>query len=238
MSIIKIDVINRVTKVSENQQIKKIIIVGGGSAGWMTASALAKVLGPNYAEITLIESANIGTVSVGEATIPQISLFNKMLGIDETDFVKETQGTFKLGIEFVDWEKVGTRYFHPFGEFGVNLEGLPFHHFWLKQYQSDQSVDIEEYSLNAMAIKQNKFMRSENHGNSPLSEIHYAYHFDATLYAKYLAKYSMNKGVKRIEAKVDKVNLKPSDGFIESLTLNDGQVLDADLLIAQGLKAY
>ncbi len=217
--------------MSNNNQIKKIVIVGGGSAGWMAASAFAKVLGQDYADISLIESANIGTVSVGEATIPQISLFNRILGIDENEFIRETQGTYKLGIDFVDWQKIGTRYFHPFGDHGLPLEGLPFHHFWLKQYQHDQSIDIEAFSLNALAAKQDKFMRPQDHGNSPLSNIRYAYHFDATLYAKFLSKYAIKRGVKRIEAKVEKVNLRSTDGYIESLKLDNGQIIEGDLFI-------
>lgn len=213
------------------KRIKKIIIVGGGTAGWMTAATLAKVLGKDYCEVQLIESDAIGTVSVGEATIPQISLFNKILGIDENDFVKKTKGTFKLGIEFVDWTKQGGGYMHPFGDHGKGMDAIQFHHYWLKLHQQGKVLDLETYSLAAVAARQGKFMRPQNMGNSPLSEINYAFHFDATLYADYLRNYSIERGVKRIEGKVIDVCLRHSDGFIDSLKLESGERIEGDLFV-------
>jgi len=225
---------------TENRQnkIKKIVIVGGGTAGWMTASALAKILGKNFCDIRVVESDQISTVSVGEATIPQISLFNKLLGIDENDFVKKTQGSFKLGIEFIDWTKEDGGYMHPFGDHGTTMDSIQFHHYWLKMYQQGKSPDLEEYSLAAVAARQGKFMRSQNMGNSPLSQINYAFHFDATLYANYLRDYAIERGVTRTEGKVVDVSLRESDGFIDSLLLESGERVEGDLFIdCSGFKA-
>jgi len=214
-----------------NERIQKIVILGGGTAGWMTAATLAKVLGKNYCDIRLIESYDIGTVSVGEATIPQISLFNKILGIDEDDFMRKTQSTFKLGIEFKDWKQIGHSYMHPFGSYGTDMDAIQFHHYWLKMFKQGKAPDIEEYSLSAVAAKQGRFTRPENRGNSPLSQISYAFHFDATLYAKYLREYSTERGVTRTEGKVVDVMLKSSNGFIDSLIMADGERIEGDLFI-------
>ncbi|ALO35503.1 tryptophan halogenase [Colwellia sp. MT41] len=225
-------------QAKQQNKINNIVIVGGGTAGWMTAATLAKILGKNYCAIRLIESDQIGSVSVGEATIPQISLFNKILGIDENDFVKKTSATFKLGIEFIDWTKNGGAYMHPFGEHGTNMDAIQFHHYWLKMHQQGKSPDLEEYSLAAVAARQGKFIRPQNMGNSPLSKINYAFHFDATLYADYLRDYAIERGVNRTEAKVVDVSLRDSDGFIDSLLLEDGERVTADLFIdCSGFKA-
>ena len=213
------------------QNVNKVVILGGGSAGWMTAAALATVLKNQYAQIELVESADIGTVSVGEATIPQIALFNRILGIDENEFVRETQATFKLGIEFADWKHKGHSYMHPFGSFGTDMDAIQFHHYWLKMFQLGKTADLEAFSLAAVAARDGRFMRPENRGNSPLSRIAYAFHFDATLYAKYLRKFAEARGVKRIEGKVSDVLVRNSDGFIESLVLENNQRVDGDLFI-------
>ena len=168
------------SEVTENR-IRSIVIVGGGTAGWMTAAALAKVLGPEYASITLVESDDIGIVGVGEATIPQIGTYNRMLGINEDEFVRRTKGSFKLGIEFVNWGGLGQRYFHPFGYYGINMDGLSFHAFWQRLNQLGMAEDIGDYSLAATASRRNRFMRPIDAGKSPLSEIAYAFQFDAGL---------------------------------------------------------
>ncbi len=217
--------------MNDSNNIKSIVIVGGGSAGWMTASALAKVIGCDNCQITLVESADIGTVSVGEATIPQIQLFNTILDIDEAEFIRFTNATFKLGIEFIDWKEKGHRYFHPFGNYGTNMEALPFHHFWLKMQNDPEFSDLSSYSLASVGAYANKFMHPSTQQNSALAGINYAYHFDATLYAKFLRNYATSRGVCRIEGKVDEVNLNPVSEEIESLVLNDNTVLDGDLFI-------
>ncbi len=218
-------------KNNNNNNIKNIVIAGGGSAGWMTAAALAKIIGTQKYNISLVESEEIGTVSVGEATIPNIRHFNALLGIDENDFLQHTQGTFKLGIEFVNWRKKGHSYMHPFGPYGANMQGVQFHHYWLKNLQLGGKDDLLDYCLEGSSAKQNKFTRPLNIPNSPLATMNYAFHFDATLYAKYLRMYSESLGVKRIEAKIKKVNVGSENGFIETLSLDNGKKLEGDLFI-------
>lgn len=216
--------------MTENR-IRKIVIVGGGTAGWMAAAALSKVLGTDYAQITLVESDSIGIVGVGEATIPQIGTFNRMLGIDEDEFVRRTKGSFKLGIEFVDWTRIGHSYFHPFGHYGVDMEGLSFHAFWQRLNQAGVAAGIEEYSLMATAAKKNKFMRPFDAGRSPLSEIAYAFHFDAGLYSLYLRSLAEERGVVRREGLIVDVHQRAEDGFIESVEMDDGERVEGELFI-------
>jgi tryptophan halogenase len=216
--------------VSDNR-IKKIVIVGGGTAGWMTAAALAKVLGRDYAEITLVESDDIGIVGVGEATIPQIGTYNRMLGIDENEFVRRTKGSFKLGIEFVNWGRLGHRYMHPFGHYGINMNGLSFHAFWMRLHKAGRALDLDDYSLNATACRNNKFMRPINAGKSPLSEIAYAFHFDAGLYSLYLRELAEKMGVTRREGLITQVHQRADDGFVESVELADGGRVEGELFI-------
>jgi tryptophan 7-halogenase len=215
----------------KEDRIRSIAIIGGGTAGWMTAAALSKVLGRDYATITLVESDAIGTVGVGEATIPQINVFNRMLGIDEDDFVRRTKGSFKLGIQFVDWAKKGQSYFHPFGKYGLDMEGVSFHAYWLRLYQQGLAPWIDEFSIESKAALEGKFMRPIDAGNSPLSQIAYAFHFDAGLYALFLREYAEKAGVIRKEGKVTKVNQKSDNGFIESVEMEDGSKVAADFFI-------
>jgi len=214
-----------------DQRISKVVIVGGGTAGWMTAAALSKVLGERIT-IRLIESDEIGIVGVGEATIPQICLFNATLGIDEDDFVRQTQASFKLGIEFVGWGRPQDRYLHAFGPVGGRDLGLiPFYQYWIKQRLAGKVADIGSYSLNTIASRQNRFMRPPKIANSPLSNIPYAFHFDAGLYAKYLRGLSEARGVVRTEGKVLETRLRAEDGFIESVVLESGEVVDGELFV-------
>lgn len=218
------------TEIFDNN-IKKIIVVGGGTAGWMTAAALSNVFSKDACTITLVESDQIGTVGVGEATIPIVQKFNQMLGINEDDFLKNTQGTFKLGIQFVDWGVLGSRYIHPFGSYGTNMGTLSFYNYWLKYFSQGKTKDIGEYSIAAQAALRGKFMRPATVPNSPLSQITYAYHFDAGLYAKYLRSFSEKKGVERIEGEIVDVQVVADTGFIKSILLKDGKKLEGELFI-------
>jgi tryptophan halogenase len=211
--------------------ISTIVIVGGGTAGWMTAASLAKILKNKYT-IRLIESDEISTVGVGESTIPMISRFNAVLGINEDEFMRETKATFKLGIEFVDWGHIGERYMHGFGKFGQDLWTVDFYQYWLKMYQAGKAPDLENYSINRMAAKAHKFMRPPaDMPNSPLSEIAYAFHLDAGLYARYLRKYSEALGVRRTEGKVVDVQLRAPDGHVDAVVMENGERIAGDLFI-------
>lgn len=213
-----------------NENINKIVILGGGTAGWMAASAMAKLLNDRMCEIQLIESEEIGTIGVGEASIPQLQLFNKLLGINEDEFVRQTSGTFKLGIQFVNWKNIGSSYIHAFGDVGQKMEGVPFYHYWLRAYKLGRASHIDDYTLNCLACYQKKFMRSIDAGNSPLSNIAYAFHFDATRYAQYLRKYSEDRGVMRTAGKVAETVLH-DNGFIRGVRLESGEFYEADFFI-------
>jgi tryptophan halogenase len=217
----------------ENQaRLTNIVIVGGGSAGWMAAAALARALEFPVA-ITLIESEDIGTVGVGEATVPHLRAFNQSLGIDEVGFVRAVRGTFKLGIQFVDWARPGDRYIHGFGSIGHDYRGLPFHQYWLKLLRQGKAQDLGEYSLNTAAAPRGKFISGATDvpKNSPLSQVAYAYHFDAGLYAQYLRRYAEARGVKRVEGEIVDVALRGTDGFIEAVTLKSGARIGGELFI-------
>jgi tryptophan halogenase len=213
------------------QHIKNIIIVGGGTAGWMTAAGLSKVLSDQW-QVQLIESEEIGTVGVGEATIPLINIFNDALEIDQDEFLRETNGSFKLGIEFVNWGKLGDSYIHGFGPLGPDIGVTKFHQFWLKYRKENPQSSLEDYSINTAAARKFKFLRSQaDMQNSPLGEIAHAYHFDAVLYARYLRKYAEKRGVKRIEGKITGASRRPENGHIDSVTLENGESLKGDLFI-------
>jgi tryptophan halogenase len=210
--------------------IREIAIIGGGTAGWMTAASLARFLDSRY-RIRLVESDEIGIVGVGEATIPQIQLFNTALGLDENDFLRQTQGTFKLGIQFIDWLRPGHAYIHAFGQIGRALGLLPFHQYWLRYRAGGGALGIDAFSLNATAALQNRFTRQSKTPTATLPPITYAFHFDASLYARYLRKYAQARGVARIEGKVVQVKQREPDGFIESVVLASGETVSGDLFI-------
>ncbi len=214
----------------QDRRIRNIVIVGGGTAGWMTAAALANAL-QGSCRIELVESAAIGTVGVGEATIPPIKRFNHSLGIDENAFLAATGGTFKLGIEFVDWARQGHRYFHPFGPFGAEFDVVPLHHYWLRERRRGSEVPIEEYSLAWQAARRGRFDPPRGDHRHAQSTYDYAYHFDAIRYAHFLREYAEARGVVRTEGRVVDVGLRGEDGFIESLRLEDGRDIEADFFI-------
>jgi Tryptophan halogenase. len=212
-------------------RIKDIVIVGGGTAGWMTAAALAQVLRHAGIKITLVESEAISTVGVGEATIPAIRQFNSVLALNEDEFIRQTGGTFKLGIQFVDWYKKNHSYYHPFGNIGTRIERIAFQHYWQRLFNAGKTYPLENFSLNIQACENNKFIRPIKMSNSPLAEITYAFHFDAGLYARYLRGYAEKNGAVRIEGLIDGVNLRAVDGFIESVHLATGETVAGDLFI-------
>ncbi len=210
--------------------MRHIVIAGGGTAGWMTAAAFARFLGHDHA-ITLIESDTIGTVGVGEATIPQIRLFNAGLGIDEAEFVAATQGSFKLGIEFDGWRAPGQKYIHAFGSIGRPLGLIGYHHYFLRGDHLSQNGDLWSASPCAMAAAANRFAPiADEPGRAP-SGVAYAFQFDAGLYAKFLRNYSEMRGVKRIEGEIRHVSRDPNSGNITALTLNGTREIAADFFI-------
>ena len=214
----------------QSQQIENVVIVGGGTAGWIAAAAMSRLLGPAI-KITLVESEAIGTVGVGEATIPQIRRLNGVLGLNEDEFVRETHGTFKLGIEFNNWGHIGESYLHTFGDAGINLASLHFHQYWLRSRAEGQTAGLWDYSLHHKAAYAHKFGRLDRVGNTSMTGLAYAFHFDAGLYARYLRKLAEANGVTRVEGKVVDVSLNPETGFIESISLERGDTIAGDLFI-------
>jgi tryptophan halogenase len=209
-------------------RLKRIVIAGGGSAGWMTAAALSSLLEPRNVTITLVESDEIGTIGVGEATIPDIINYNRMLGLNEAEFMRATHATFKLGIEFVDWGRRGDRYIHPFSVHGVDMKGIDFHQYWLRDRDGGSAHPIQHYSLCALAATQEKFTLPVADPRSVLSYVRYAYHFDASLYARYLREYAEARGVRRTEGRIQDVSQSSQDGSITALRLTDGRAVEGD----------
>lgn len=206
---------------------KQVIIAGGGTAGWMAAAALSKLAAKNI-DVTLIESDDIGTVGVGEATIPPIRTFHKLLGINEQQMMRHTHGTFKLGIEFNHWGQINDSYIHSFGITGKECWAGEFHHFWLHGKTLGHNTPFGDYCYELQAARQNKFSLPTQHNQQA---INYAYHFDATRYAEFLRQLCEQQKVKRIEGKIAQVNLNQHNGHIESLTLEDQQIISGDFFI-------
>jgi tryptophan halogenase len=207
-----------------NSEIKNIVIAGGGTAGWMTAAALSSLLGPNL-NITLIESDDIPVVGVGEATIPPLLTFHKLLKINEQEFMKATKATFKLGISFENWRESGHEYFHSFGTTGKDCWAATFHNFWLKSIRDGYKAEFEDYCLEIKAARKNRFARLRD------DSLNYAYHLDASLYAKFLRTIAQRKGVCRREGMITQVEQDENSGNITAVHLKSGERVDGDLFI-------
>lgn len=205
-----------------NKEINKVTILGGGTAGWMTAAALSKVL--SKLEITLVESEQIGSIGVGEATIPTIQFFNGLIGLEPHEFLKRTSGSYKLGIQFENWHKKDESYFHAFGHTGRGLWAAGFHDFWKRGRELGLSKDFSAYNYEAVAALAGKFAKQPN-------GLNYAYHIDSSLYAKMLREEAEKNGVTRIEGKVSKVHQHPDSGDVSSLELESGQIVDGELFV-------
>ena len=205
-----------------SKNIRKVVILGGGTAGWMTAAILSKSL--TKLDITLIESEQIGTIGVGEATIPSLHFFNDMLGINSSEFSKQTSGTFKLGIQFEGWHKKNEKYFHAFGTTGTGMWAADFHEYWKRGIELGIAKPFSHYNFEAQAAKSNKFAHQQG-------ELNFAYHLDASLYSTLLQKEAVKHGVTRVEGIVDHVNTCPESGHITQLTLDNKQTVCGDLFI-------
>ncbi|MEM9572830.1 MAG: tryptophan halogenase family protein [Pseudomonadota bacterium] len=207
-----------------NDAKTRVVIAGGGTAGWVTAATLSSQLG-SLLDITLIESDQIGTVGVGEATIPTHKAFHRLLGIDERDFMRATQASFKLGIEFQDWGRLGDRYFHSFGSIGPSNWMGDFQHMWQHAHDRGWVGGLDDFCYELQAAAAGKFAITEKNALS------YAYHLDASLYARYLRRFSEQRGVQRIEGKIQSVSLNAETGFIDALELESGKTVGGDLFI-------
>jgi len=217
--------------MSAPEALKNVVIVGGGTAGWMTAAGLSTLLGNTGLNITLVESEAIGVIGVGEATLPHIKFFNDAIGIDEAEFMAVTSATFKLGIEFVDWGKRGDSYIHPFGDYGLSNNGVAFHHYWRKMLSDPQTGALDEYSLPIIACRAAKFQPPSNDPRSVSSTYRYAYQFDSLKYAPFLRRHAQARGVNRIEGKVIDVTLEPESGTISTINLESGESVSGDIFI-------
>lgn len=210
---------------------RSIVIVGGGTAGWMAAAALARILPRDGSRITLVESDEIGTVGVGEATLPHIRHFNARLGIDEAEMIRATNATYKLGIEFCDWGRIGDRYVHPFGEFGRPLRGIGFHHIYNRARAAGIDHSFQGFSFPVEMARRNRFAPPDADVKSIRSTFNYAFQFDASLYAAYLRRWAIERGVDRVEGRIVDVARDSGNGDVASLTLADGKSIDGDVFI-------
>jgi tryptophan 7-halogenase len=214
----------------QNSPIKSVAIVGGGTAGWSAAACLAKFLAKRQTSITLVDSSAIGTVGVGEASVPNVHNFNSYLGLDELDFIESTQGSFKLGIRFDDWREQGTSFFHPFGRYGLGFEGMDFHQCLARAREMGKSARLEDFSLPIALARAERFAQPVNDPKAPLTDYGYAFHFDAGLYARRLKRYAIERGVTHLDRRIAHVTLDDNGG-IGALRFDDGSTLHADLYI-------
>lgn len=218
--------------------VKSVVIVGGGTSGWMSAAAIARIA-PPHTRITLVESDDIGVIGVGEATIPTLMEFNDFLGIKEHDLLRECRGTYKLGIDFVDWYQKGQRYFHPFGFYGRDTPEFSFHQLWLRlntlvkkgELSPDAAGDISDYNVCTVAAKSGRFLPPQGGADTILSTMRYAYHFDSARYGQMLRRYAEQRDVERIEGIVRSVEQDHETGLLRSVTLRSGQVIKGELFI-------
>ncbi len=215
--------------------IEHLVIAGGGTAGWMTAAAVSRAFAGSPMKITLVESDEIGTVGVGEATIPALHSFHQTLGIDQAQFMAACQATFKLGIEFVDWKDIGQSYIHPFTTYGRHHKNIFFHQLWLKYAQQmearGQAISIDDYNLCCVAARRGRFQHPVSSESLPVGNLFYAFHFDASLYARFLRGYSESRGITRVEGKIAQVQQHNESGNIQALVMEDGRRIEGDLFI-------
>lgn len=213
------------------QKKVRVVVVGGGTAGWMTAAALTKLL-PMRCEVHLVESEAIGIVGVGEATLPHIRSFNERLGIDEAEFMAGTRATFKLGIEFSNWGRIGDSYIHPFGTFGRGSGDVDFHHYWTRLYRSGgEPAPIDNYSMACTMAYMNRFRLPDPDPAKLESTFSYAYQFDATLFAPFLRRAAEQLGARRTEGRIVDVELNSESGNVQSVVLESGQKIEGDLFV-------
>ena len=213
------------------EPVRSVLIVGGGTAGWMTASALARAFPRESLRVTLVESEEIGVVGVGEATVPILQHLHGLLGVDERAFLKATNGTYKLGIEFRDWARIGDVFFHGFGDYGPTIQQIQPHHHWLRLRQLGDPTWLDDYSMPYAIARRGRFAIPPVKSPNPAVAYKHAFHFDASLYGQFLRRIAQGDGVERVEGKIVDVSLRPADGFVDEITLADGRKFSADLFI-------
>ncbi|ANU08767.1 tryptophan halogenase family protein [Paraurantiacibacter namhicola] len=211
--------------------IEKIVIVGGGTAGWMAAAALSRLIEGSSLSVTLIESEQIGTVGVGEATIPPFVDFNRQLEIDERELLSMINGTFKLGIQFVNWGQVGDSYIHPFGDYGYQIDGVPFHHLWHRMQALGDKRPIQVFNAETMAAFFGKFAPTPENQLEDLPPVNFAYHIDAGAYARFLRRYAEKRGAVRLEGRIEDTALDAETGFVTSVTMDNGETVEGDFFV-------
>lgn len=214
-----------------DSRMRSIVILGGGTAGWMAAAALANRFKQSVTKITLVESPDIGIIGVGEATVPYIKEFLQDLNIKEVDFMRATKATYKLGIDFDGWHKPGEKFIHPFAGYGARIARIPFHHYWAKMRAHHKAQGLDAYCLAVQMARHNKFALPKANNDLELSSFNYAFHFDAGLFAHYLSDVAQKFGVKRIHANVQQVNQCPDSGFIQSLGLDTGEKIEGEFFL-------
>ena len=215
----------------QKRAIRSIAIVGGGTAGWMAASYLARMLGHTNLDITLIDSSEIGTVGVGEATVPAIRDFLATVGLTDAQVLEATEGTIKLGIHFADWAEPGHRFYHPFGLYGVSARGVPFHQYWLKLRAAGYDLPLADYCLCTQLAEHDRFLSPPDRSVSDLGVFDFALHFDASKFAAVLRELSLSLGVTHIDGRIEAVEQAPDNGQVRAVRLADGRSVAADLWI-------